>query len=759
MLPLFAVVSLTGALTGDFAAWGDVEVQALPGRNLSVLPLATADVAADGRFSLELPDGTEEVALTLWPKQGGTIPLLLRELPIPVPGHIEIAVGAPPSERAARHQLAGPSTLALGGGALLLLLLIVFGGRALLARRLTRDLPPDRWTPPEIPPGTGGPILWAIAAAVTGLLLYGIFALDEALDLLEYTYFQEAFAGDNVFAVAFSPVVAERAHAPGYAVLLHALTSLLRSEWFLRLPAAIAVFAGAFALFRLTFDGTGSKTAGWIAALLGSLTPLAMRYGRDVTPYSLVGLLAILSTWLLYRALVTGERRDWAGYAAVSVIAFFLHYFTAFLVIGQALAGLWLFLRGGRGRFWTTRLRQALAAFGILGALPLLWSAQVVRAFVISEQDNLVTHAVYPVAPDFVTYAVNHLAVLMGLPADLSLAVWPLLLLLVAGYVMLLRDHPVFGRLLLIPLLMIVGLLVTTYGLHKWAYGGRIYYGWRWLRPYVAAIAVPIAYLMVVGLPRPARIAALAGGAVLVLATAWSGVASALHFERPAQRAAADLLMSNAKDGDVIALLPAAFYAPGLAFYLQGENAKQIHAGPAMWRYFPDRRGDYKRVYGPVRSFGIPLESLIGHSEIERLWVVVLREEIFGQPEFDPVLPERAIETLDASMTRLKRWRMPHLDVLLYENHPAFVPEEGLRIDLERLHTALPWLPAALEPDHLIEAARGLRPVRVRVPGKWKARVRGDAKGVNMSVEHKRGFTNIRLERAEVRPLVLEVLP
>ena len=643
--------------------------------------------------------------------------MLLRELPfaLPAQGPIVLPIPPPPSHRQERQRIAGPGFWLWSGGALAALALMLLIGRWLLGRRRGGA---DRWLPgPEEAQHRGGPELWALTAAIGGLLAYGVFALDEAMDLLEYTYFQEAFAGTNPLAVAFSPVVAERAHAPGYAVLLWALTAASNAEWWLRLPALLSAVAGVWMLFRLTADGTGSRPAGLLAAALGGLTPLAMRYGRDVTPYSLVGLLAVVSTWLLYRALTGDRRRDWIAWTAVSVLAFFLHYFTAFLVIGQAACVLWLWLRGGRGPWWTRRLSRALMWFGALGVLPLLWSAQVVRAFVISAQDNLVTHAVYPIAPDFVTYTVNHLRVLVGLPAEVAWLVWPLLALVVVGYVVLLRERPIFGRLLLVPFLLVIGLLATTYLLHSFAYGGRIYYGWRWLRPYTAAIAVPVAYLLVRPMPRWGRAAAWALGGAMLLSTAYTGGRSALRRERPAQRAGAHALLDAARDGDAIAVLPAAFYTVGWAYYLHRGEPRFVHAGPSSWEYYP-RGDDFVRIYGPIRSFGIPLESLAGHVDVRRLWVCVFREVIFDQPEFDEALPEHVLGALDQRTERLKRWRLPHLDLHLYASEAPNPWAGGRRVqvDTQRLYRSLRWLPAALDPESLREVVRNARPIRLRLP-------------------------------------------
>jgi len=773
---------LSGTLTGDWAKWGPaVSVEALTSRDFAVSPAATAVVATDGSFELQLPDDVTSVYLALWPGPGAAYPILLKELPFTVPPAtpIVIPLPAPPQERAQRQSIAAPSYLAVGGAALALLVLIVWAGRRALALRLERlpDTHADRWIPKAMTPSHGGPLLWATIASVGGLLLYGVLALDEALDLLEYTYFQEAYAGDNPLAIAFSPVVAERAHAPGYAVLLWAMTRLSDAEAWLRVPAVLAALAGAWMLFRLTADATGSKKAGWLAALLGAMTPLAMRYARDVTPYSLVGMLAVASTWLLYRAIVTGARREWGAWAAVSAGAFFLHYFTAFLVIGQAVAGLWLFVRGGRGPFWTQRFRQALLAFGIVGVLPLAWSAQVIRAFIISAQDNLVTHAVYPEAPGFLPYCADHLRVLMGLPGDLAWAVWPLLLLLIAGYVFLLRDHPTFGRLLLIPFILLVGLLITTYALHNMAYGGHVYYGWRWLRPYTPAVVIPVAYLLARPLPNAARAAAWSLGAVMIACTLYSGVSSAITRERPAQRAAAEKLLEQARDSDAIGVLPAAFYTVGWTYYLQQHSKKRhVHAGPAFWRYYPMPDGGHKRIFGPIRSFGIPLESIAGHIDVHRLWVTVFDEIIFDQPEFDATLPEHVLEGIDGTMKRLKRWTFPHMSLVLYERRDdSFWLDGPVLIDTQRLYRSLRYMPEALEPEDLVRVVRGELPVRLRVPkpqgsDRVGLTVRGAPEGADENLvrmeqsvsETQPNVIDITIHRSaagRAAPLVLELTP
>ena len=778
-----SATELSGRLTGRFADWGPCHVQALQSRDFAVAPLGEVPVEPTGAFRFDLPEGTKYAYLALYPEHGAW-PLLLRELPVTVPSREELVfpLPGPPRERDARHSVTGPSTWLLGGGLLALLALVVLGGRWLLARYAGRGT--DRWVPEPVSAPSGGRALAAVTTVAVGLLMYGVFALDEAMDLLEATYFQEAFAGTTPWAVALSPEVAERAHAPGYAVLLWCLTQVGRAEWWLRLPSVLAAAGAALLLYRLAAGGTSSRAGGLIVAALGALAPLAMRYGRDLTPYSLVGLLAVATTWLLWRALQSGRRRDFALFAGLSTLAFFLHYFTAFMVVGQAAAVLWLWLRGGRGPFWTARLREALLWFGALGALPVVWSAQLVRAFVISAEDNLVTHAVYPEAPSFFTFVGRHLGVLLGLPPELDVLAWPLLAVVGAGYWLLLRDRPAFGRLLLVPLVLVVGLLATSYLLHAYAYGGHVYYGWRWLRPYTAAIAIPLAWLLVRPLPRAGRLLALAGGGTLAVATAFAGVRSAVTWERPAAALAAERIRAEAQDHDAVAVLPAAFYAPGLGYYLEDRAEAAVRQGPAIWKYVHREGGDV-RVFGPIRSFGIPLESLAEHVDIRRLWVVVYREEIFGQPEFDPALPAHVLAALDERLHRVRRWSYPHLDLVLYERRPA--RPGPVRIDLDRLYRSLRWLPDALDPDRLMALQRsgrsigvrvpsvpGGRPLQIRIAGAADIATPGDVAIAGASLRwdgrtwtgdappSRGGVTDLvleRTERAREWPLVLELTP
>jgi hypothetical protein len=179
------------------------------------------------------------------------------------------------------------------------------------------------------------------------------------------------------------------------------------------------------------------------------------------------------------------------------------------------------------------------------------------------------------------------------------------------------------------------------------------------------------------------------------------------------------VLLSNASDGDAIAVLPAAFYTVGWSYYLHQEDIRHVHAGPSTWQYYP--QGDrHVRVFGPIRSFGVPIETFVGHVDIRRLWIAVFNENIFGQPEFAEDLPAHVLSTLDERLTRVKRWRFPFMDLILYTVPlPQLWQGEGaggVEVDVNRLYRSIRWLPDALDPDYLFEVSRGKKPVRIRLP-------------------------------------------
>ncbi|HEY0737888.1 MAG TPA: glycosyltransferase family 39 protein, partial [Herpetosiphonaceae bacterium] len=125
---------------------------------------------------------------------------------------------------------------------------------------------------------------------------------------------------------------------PLFHLLLKLDTRLLGdSEWALRLPSALA---GALAVPAIAL--LGRELRGWVlgiaAALLLLVSPFGIWQSQDVKAYSLTLLTAILLGWTLIRAIRRGTVSSWLIFAAVALIAPFVHRLLVFTLIGCALA-------------------------------------------------------------------------------------------------------------------------------------------------------------------------------------------------------------------------------------------------------------------------------------------------------------------------------------------------------------------------------------------------------------------------------------
>jgi hypothetical protein len=95
-----------------------------------------------------------------------------------------------------------------------------------------------------------------------------------------------------------------------------------------------------------------ATTVGLIAALLVTINAYHIQYGQELRAYSLVFLLATLSTFLLIKAIEepSSPNHWWIWYTIVSVAAIYSHFFALFVLIAQA-ASLLVLLLGNAHAF------------------------------------------------------------------------------------------------------------------------------------------------------------------------------------------------------------------------------------------------------------------------------------------------------------------------------------------------------------------------------------------------------------------------
>ena len=104
-----------------------------------------------------------------------------------------------------------------------------------------------------------------------------------------------------------------------------------------------------------------SPAVGIVAAALVALHPLQIFSSNEMRMYPLLTVLALISTWLVYRAVeVPDDPWRWAGYGLVTALLAYTSYYAALLVPAQML---WIVVSLPR--------RQALARLGLAAGVAL----------------------------------------------------------------------------------------------------------------------------------------------------------------------------------------------------------------------------------------------------------------------------------------------------------------------------------------------------------------------------------------------------
>jgi uncharacterized membrane protein len=122
-------------------------------------------------------------------------------------------------------------------------------------------------------------------------------------------------------------VLRRNVHLPAYFYLMHYWVEWFgSSEFSLRFPAAIFGALAAVALFFLGKELFGILT-GALSALLMALAPEEIYFSQQARMYSLLGLLAISSTYLLVLLRRhTQKRWLYVAYALISIVWLYAHY-------------------------------------------------------------------------------------------------------------------------------------------------------------------------------------------------------------------------------------------------------------------------------------------------------------------------------------------------------------------------------------------------------------------------------------------------
>ena len=183
----------------------------------------------------------------------------------------------------------------------------------------------------------------------------------------------------------------ELGHTPFYFLLLHGWMLLAgQSEQairYLSLLAGVLTVPAAYMIGKRLFG----RAVALATATLVATSPLAIWYSQETRMYSVVMLVASLSTYFMIRGL-EGESRFWFAYAAAAAILPYVHLYGLMVVLAQALfaAGcLGLGTLRGEPRRRLIHWLMAQTAAGLLFLPWGLWRANAFEGYVSAAASSL----------------------------------------------------------------------------------------------------------------------------------------------------------------------------------------------------------------------------------------------------------------------------------------------------------------------------------------------------------------------------------
>ena len=206
------------------------------------------------------------------------------------------------------------------------------------------------------------------ASSLVRLLVAGEVILSLVLgfvDIGSKTFWQdEAFSAmlsGGTWRQAGHVVIHNDPNMSAYDVLIRFWKYIGTSESALRSLSALAVAAAVpfmFLLARRLYD----ERTGLVAGLLFATAPFVVHYQQEARGYGVLLLCIVASSWCFARSLDDDGERFWLPAAVLGVLAVYLHYFGAFVVVAQVLS-LFLLDRGSVPR------RRVVKEFGTLAVL------------------------------------------------------------------------------------------------------------------------------------------------------------------------------------------------------------------------------------------------------------------------------------------------------------------------------------------------------------------------------------------------------
>ena len=672
----------------------------------------TRSPVVGGRFALDVPSGSgpawiflrQEVPLPAGPALVFHRPLSLEPFDRATPP-AAVRIAAVPEELA--RQRAEGSAPTGWWRTPLLVSLLVFLGAPLLRRRILRRRPgaalrPSHAAPradlPEPPAET--PMERRLAlACVVGAAAIRLPGMRAPLDLLEWSYgpgtARVLAAGETpeLLDTLLHPACLELVHPPLWHLLMQGLGVLGGArEGLLRAPALVASVATVWLVWRL--GRRLNPTAGLLAALGMAVAAPAVEFGRDATPYAFLSFVAAGSLLLLLRALRRGTPGAYAAWLGLLVVGFLSHYAVALFAGAQGAILVYLLIRHRSDPRWGGAAAQALGVGPIVGAPAIGWAFLHFANFSPAALDTRLYADTYPTDPGLAAFVGDFGAVALGVAPSLALFAVPLAILVLLGLAASSRADRHLGLALAAVVGAFAGGTLFFYANLIQSLDGRIFWGFRWVSWFLP-VGMVLAGAGLASTQGIARVVAGGLGLGWLVGTVLSTTSPEAASTHPDYRGAAEVIADQLQDRDGLVALPMWGQRGPVRSYLSARLDGQL--GPIHDTTAWDFGG--RAAYLETGDERLPFESGLINAHVDRIWVVVADERMFGRRKFSDAIARQALVWADAHLDRVATTQLDHLELILYRRRPLPLPG---RIDPTDLRSR-PWLepntPLCLDPN------------------------------------------------------------
>lgn len=170
---------------------------------------------------------------------------------------------------------------------------------------------------------------------LTGIVVLGVvvrlFRLD--YESLWYDELYSAWVRQLPLSDLLPEILAAN-HPPVYYLITHYMSWAGSGEFAFRLFSAL-IGAATIPLVYLLCRELFSRRIGLWAAAFTAFSPFLIWYSRDATSYSWVIFICLLSLYLLVLSIRRSNWQYWTAYVLVTTVAFYSHYLTVTIFIGE----------------------------------------------------------------------------------------------------------------------------------------------------------------------------------------------------------------------------------------------------------------------------------------------------------------------------------------------------------------------------------------------------------------------------------------